>query len=271
MIPPDDPSRTHSVKIVGCGQKHFYSQKSGLSFPAFLIQFSYFSQEELHHYYHWRSKRDFIFLHREIMNQGNSCGSKNFPKNAFSKLCDQALLNPWLKPLTGELENERERVAIASAIECEISQLDVCSSAYQPRMRNSIMRIDDFINNSTTGLSVFYRKQDSDNIRVVASNNDNQNLVFAEENRCSIAAKLGQYFTSKDIARKVRNAVKLSCFINHSFLIGAINTQSAGCHRSNEILSANHSSVCHPHTCFRRAKLRRRQDFTRTTESSKYY
>lgn len=213
MRPPDDPSPIHSVKIIGCGQKHFYSQKSGLSFPAFLIQFSYFSQEELHHYYYWRSKRDFLFLNREIMKQDNSRGSKNFPKNAFSKLCDQASLNPWLKPLIGELENELERVAIASAMECEISQLDVCSSAYQPRMRNSITRIEEFINNSTTGLSLFCRRHDSDNIRVVASNNYNQNLIFAEENRCSIAAKLGQYFTSEDIARKVRNAVKLSCFI----------------------------------------------------------
>jgi hypothetical protein len=250
MSPSHNPSPIHSLKIVGCGQKHFYSQKSGLSFPAFLIQFSYFAQEELLHYYHWRSKRDFLFLNREIMNQDNSRGSKSFPKNAFSKLCDQASLNPWLKPLIGELESERERVAIASAIECEISLLDVCSSAYQPRMRNSITRIEDFINKSTTGLSLFCRKQDSDNIRVVASNNDNQNLASAEEKRCSTAAKLGQYFTSQDIARKVRNTVKLFCFMNHTFLIGGIITQSAGCHRSNKLLSANHSSVDHPYTCF---------------------
>eukprot|EP00979_Chaetoceros_neogracilis_P009708 scaffold2192_cov268-Chaetoceros_neogracile.AAC.110 len=205
-MPPQKDSipLAHSAKIIGCGQTHFFSQKSGLSFPAFLIQFSFFSEETLHHYYQWRSKKSFLLLKREKTSQA----FKDFPKNAFSNLCDQASLKPWLKPLIGPLQNEE--VAIALIVGSEVSHLGIYLSAYQPRMKKSIMRLEDFINNykATNNWARFCCEEDSDNVRAINSieNSDKDHETESSPNQNNdrlLAAKLGQYFTSKEIARKV--------------------------------------------------------------------
>jgi len=223
MPTPKDPiPPAHSAKIVGCGQKHFFSQKSGLSFPAFLIQFSYFSEEVLHHYYQWRSKKCFLLLKREKVTCSHDGlhASKDFPKNAFSNLCEQASSDAWLKPLIGELENKQH--AIATAIGNDISHLNLYLAAYQPRMKKSIMRLEDFINNYrtfTNNWARFCREEDSDNIRTIDPKDFRDKDYKTVENGHFLATKLGQYFTSKDVARKVRNAVFSRFVLFSLFLI----------------------------------------------------
>jgi hypothetical protein len=229
-MPPQKDSipLAHSAKIIGCGQTHFFSQKSGLSFPAFLIQFSFFSEETLHHYYQWRSKKSFLLLKREKTSQA----FKDFPKNAFSNLCDQASLKPWLKPLIGQLQNEE--VAIALIVGSEVSHLGIYLSAYQPRMKKSIMRLEDFINNykATNNWARFCCEEDSDNVRAINSieNSDKDHETESSPNQNNdrlLAAKLGQYFTSKEIARKVRTVVVYYTFVRPVLIISNTNLQVA--------------------------------------------
>lgn len=166
------------MRVIACGQKHFVSWKSGLSFPAFLICFHHpsnfdgignddisktisantISFSSSPYYYQWRSKRDFLALHRcaqalltkiskkpESSSKTDENGNKQdkdtprsvFPKSAFRKLCDAAVQEPWIR---NDLTDPHHT---SNSILQQLSK--DCINGYQPFMKKSILQIDQFL------------------------------------------------------------------------------------------------------------------------------
>ena len=202
-------SLTVSARIICCGHRHFVSQKSGLQFPAFLIQFidsqdqNTVGSNRRFIRYHWRSKRDFLNLKRESVLDPK----KSFPKSAYNNLCNQAVEKPWIRPLISDLEAERNHILS----KLDIHNFDPEASGYQARMKKSVIRMDDFLANSTGSgaWSIFCRNDDcagiinpttfaQDNIKDSSSGDKEPNVHRGN------AAKLSQYFTSETNAQMVR-------------------------------------------------------------------
>ena len=196
-------------RIIGCGHRHFLSQKSGLQFPAFLIQSAEKSlhnsntEQDIIYRYQWRSKRDFIMLKRS----STSNPKTDFPKNAFSNLCEQAVAKPWLRPLS-QVEFQAERENILATL--DLHDFDPKTSGYQPRMKKSIMRLEDFLENHIDcgAWAIFCRNEDGAGIMNLTTATDGEmNKLKLEVDTTRRAAKLSQYFTSPSNAQMVRNAL----------------------------------------------------------------
>ncbi len=196
---------TMSARIICCGHRSFFSPKSGLLFPALLIQFaedfqtddSTTGQQHTVYRYQWRSKRDFLILKRSTASTPNF----SFPKSAFSNLCDQALKKPWLRPLNqADFETEKEII---------LSKLDLYDSdpeayGYHPRMIKSIARLEKFLENHTdcgNAWAIFSRNEDGSGI----INPGDRPITSCEDDATRRAVKLSQYFTSANDAKMVRD------------------------------------------------------------------
>lgn len=200
------PLSTHviSARIIGCGHRHFLAKKSGLTFPSFLIQFaekdrtrttgdSKTYDDSVQYRYSWRSKRDFLLLKRS-----NSLKSTDFPKSSFSNLCEQASINPWVRPLNCK-DFQAESFNIIQTL--GIQEIDAAQSGYHPRMKKSIMRIDSFLRNysDSEGFIIFCRHGDSEGI-ITKESSATEEVSYKPQDKVGIikhAAKLSQYFTCR--------------------------------------------------------------------------
>lgn len=208
QVPKESLTLPTSVRIIGCGFRCFYSQRSGLAFPAYLIQFSYNIDEDVYCIYKWRAKRDFLLLKRSANHNSNK-GSMAFPKNAYSNLCEQATMKPWLRPMIGDLRTEGKLIVGKlglNDVNLESIQLEE-GWGYVPRMKLSIIRLDDFLSQdfASEAWALFCREGDSEGIVAgQAASFEKTNGSQREADDIRRAGKLGQYFASAENAKKVR-------------------------------------------------------------------
>lgn len=188
-------------KLIACGQKRFLSQKSNLSFPAFLVQFNNkMTNNETHSYYQWRSKRDFLLLKRNKCNRPQH----DFPKSSLAKLSEEAMSKPWVVPLTRDLVSDK--VVILK----QLGPVDILSDDdkdllslgyYHPNMKKAIKRLEDFMNDciDSDGWIEFTRREDSDGI--INFSCCSQVRQYSDD--ITKSAKFGQYFTIENNVQKV--------------------------------------------------------------------
>lgn len=190
------------VSIIGCGQKYFFSKKSQLYFPSFLVKITHRNgQDKEQHEYHFRNKKDFLVLKRSKSLTESSIG-KSFPKSIFKKLNDAAEKKPWIRPESYSQEQEVQDV------EAKIGySVDESLKAFHPSMKKSVLILEDFVNSykDYDGWEEFCRSGDGDNI--VDRNKKNDVTMTTESSDISRSAKLGQYFAHMDNANKLLDEV----------------------------------------------------------------
>lgn len=194
-------------QILACGYRRIRIQKSGLSFPTFLVSLPD------HHQTAWRSKRDFLLLARATA----SCNNRGtvirpFPKAMFQKLSDKA---PWWRPLpTDDLNDFNPTVTM--------------SNNYHVSMKKSILQLDQFLQSvrkvADSGdfdvkeaWEIFCRPGDTEGLiaekdsSVTAEQVDQVTAFDGKASKMTTSkqesSRLGQYFCSSQNANQVAQIV----------------------------------------------------------------
>eukprot|EP00957_Ditylum_brightwellii_P006785 514728-Ditylum_brightwellii.AAC.1 len=204
LPPPSEPC------ILAAGHRRIPAPKSGHTYPAFLVRFPIPTaprEKESKQQpssttttttciARWRTKRDFLLLSRAIKHNSSSTNQMNgeeasscrsfqksnpssskvmskmmlFPKAAYSKLCDAAETQPWIRPgviVDGSADDDKNgRYCIESFLPGESKEEENCSytnNSYQPRMYKPLNTLDSFL---LGAMSIAAQEEEKDEVKV---------------------------------------------------------------------------------------------------------
>ena len=127
--------------LIACGYRTIPSRKAPLErcYPLFLIRSQHhLEQKDGKVSYIWKSKRDFLVLHRIVSSFTDTI---QFPKSALAKLAGN---NAWRRPtLLDDENNDEESLRLAlEPLPYSNSCIVSLGNSYHPRMKKSIRIID---------------------------------------------------------------------------------------------------------------------------------
>lgn len=213
-----------SPSLISAGQMLMTSKKSGLTFPAVLIEFP--SLDDVSGgYRRWRVKLDFLRLNRVLQRYYRSKGVNSktavFPKKAYNRLCEAASKKPWMVPI----ESDR-----ATFVSLRDSQTDD-----RKELKRVVHQLNLFLLHAFRLFDCLSKNEykSSDEITVIEAwttfvkNEDSPNLIDLDVSRrmnetgkddgSMKAAALGQYFCSDKNAERIVNITLQYLFESTSY------------------------------------------------------
>eukprot|EP00980_Cylindrotheca_fusiformis_P007944 scaffold1697_cov120-Cylindrotheca_fusiformis.AAC.26 len=176
------PKRSPVPAVLACGYRQIKIPKTGSTFPAFLVS--------LPSHVAWRSKRDFLQLGRHGI---------PLPKSALKKLAEST---PWRAPT--DLDPDQQ------------------PNHYHPRMKKSLSQLDRFLetiasssdSNTKRAWELFCRPGDTEGLVAMTDHSKElhpkQNAIPSQTSEQK-SSELGQYFCSKENAKKLVSCIIQKC------------------------------------------------------------
>lgn len=206
--------------VVACGYRRVQIPKSGNTFPALLVAFEAETEEQGGNdslntlkplRFVWRSKKDFLLLARK----GVESNEKSLPKAAFKKIVDETAV-PWRRP-SEETKKSMEQTRLNKIAIPDCLSNEELLNHYTVKMKKSILQLDTFLqtmekraNESAerqTAWDFFSRDSNTEDLVPLETTSSVQGSNSASSPSPEVAlresSRLGQYFASKENARKV--------------------------------------------------------------------
>jgi len=174
--------------------------------------------------YYWRAKRDFLLLNRALIKKNTASSRKSvnaiFPKSVYSKLCEEAFNQSWVRPLQNNSNSEDQIHEIMKKLlnNPELTRNDLQDGiGFNIRMKKSLLRLDQFLQHAFNGCGN-EKESDSEWVEgwtLFCRDIDTEHLIYPHHVQNDLlldtekvedvrrAAKYGQYFASEQNATKV--------------------------------------------------------------------
>jgi hypothetical protein len=233
-----EESTCDNAFVVACGHREIQVPKTGNRFPAFLVYLPKFNDQSFIQgssstQLVWRSRRDFMLLAR-------SCSSKDcqLPKAALTKVAEKNV--PWIRPvesLSSSLAWRKVNPSVGSLerdeMETFLGSVQHMPNKYAVEMKRSLWQLDQFLqqfcietnlkeirHEMAAAWQVFCRPHDTSGLAAdfvdLRLNGQGHTEYETATNQARVttgsvlkigskqqSSRLGQYFASKENARKV--------------------------------------------------------------------